>query len=111
MEDKKEKPKRKHCKCGKFAVVGGTQCVNCARLQYLEIKIRDLKSCKIQNKELKQTVSGLKGQVKVLEHRKESPIILTIHEKTWSIDQEYLAHFLRSIAPVADALVITWKRK
>lgn len=109
MADKKDKKKVPHCKCGKFAVVGGDKCVNCARLEYLEIKVLELNNCRLKNVLLKQEVDGLDSEVKILMDKKESPILLTIHAKTWKVDREYLSSFLQRIAPVADALKVTWK--
>lgn len=111
MADKKDKKKVRHCKCGKFASFGSNKCFSCARIAYLEIQVHDLKACKILNQKLRTDISGQKIQIDKLTDKKENPILLTIHEKTWKVDREYLSSFLQRIAPVADALVVTWKMR
>lgn len=111
MADKKDKKKVRHCKCGKFAMAGSDQCYSCDRLAFLEIQLKNLQECKIQNRELKTEVTDQKTRIEKLTAKKAHPVLLTIHEKTWHVNEEYLTSFLKVIAPVADALKITWRRK
>lgn len=111
MADKKGKKKVRHCKCGKFAMAGSDQCYSCDRLAFLEIKVKDLQACKVENRELKTEVNEQKERLKHLKDKKKYPIILTIHEKEWTTDEGYLTFFLQTIAPVAKALKVSWKRR